>query len=431
MKLNKLTMLLLSALAAQAALAVDFTEGVLTFSVLSETNRTCAVKKCVETVNTDVVIPSTVTRGTDEYTVTAVADSAFNGCTKMPAVTIPNTVTRIGISSFQICRKLKKVEIPGSVTTIGKHAFYRVDEMTRVILNEGLQSIGESAFEGSSSLEYVNLPSTVREIGASAFSGTRIRKITIPEGVRELKTNLFNWCTYLETIDLPSSIVSIAGGVFCDTYYQSGKRAQVTCRAGYPPICDPTAFDMETTSSGVKEYYSANIIIPETSKALYLSAPVWSQMEKLIKTLPPAPLTVALEHGTIEFANAQSFETPLKLTASDGWEINNVALGGEEITLADDGSYIVPVLSEGKTLTVVYKQNTPSAVDEVAAEQSDVKVFVDGDCVRVEGAPADAEVNCFNTNGRCLLHTRDHSFSLDASGVVLINVGGSTYKFFK
>ena len=52
-----------------------------------------------------------------------IADSAFENCTNLTTVIIPNSVTSIGISAFSGCSSLTSVTIPDSVTSIGFGAF--------------------------------------------------------------------------------------------------------------------------------------------------------------------------------------------------------------------------------------------------------------------------------------------------------------------
>ena len=62
-----------------------------------------------------VTIPGTI----DAYTVTSIGTNAFQNCTNLTSVTIPDSVTSIGEAAFYDCTSLTSVTIPNSVTSIG------------------------------------------------------------------------------------------------------------------------------------------------------------------------------------------------------------------------------------------------------------------------------------------------------------------------
>lgn len=72
-----------------------------------------------ETGKGSVTIPSSI----DGKTVVAIDDGAFQACTLITEVIIPDTVTSIGKYAFAYCVTLETVTIPSSVTFIGKNAF--------------------------------------------------------------------------------------------------------------------------------------------------------------------------------------------------------------------------------------------------------------------------------------------------------------------
>ncbi len=72
---------------------------------------------------TELVIPSSVKIDGNTYTVTSVADSAFEDESLITAVTLPSTIKEIGEKAFADCNLLSKVEIPNNIEKIGENAF--------------------------------------------------------------------------------------------------------------------------------------------------------------------------------------------------------------------------------------------------------------------------------------------------------------------
>ena len=61
-----------------------------------------------------------------------VASYAFDGCTGLTSVTIPNTVTNIMNNAFHSCSSLTSITIPASVQSLGAFAFTGCDYLTNI-----------------------------------------------------------------------------------------------------------------------------------------------------------------------------------------------------------------------------------------------------------------------------------------------------------
>ena len=57
------------------------------------------------------------------YKVISICNKAFQACSKLTSITIPNSVTSIGQYAFKNCGSLTSITIPNSVTSIGYGAF--------------------------------------------------------------------------------------------------------------------------------------------------------------------------------------------------------------------------------------------------------------------------------------------------------------------
>ena len=100
-----------------------------------------------------------------------ICDCAFEDCSGLTSVSIPNSVTSIGDYAFFNCSGLTSVTIPNSVTSIGKSAFSNCSSLTSVTIPNSVTSIGDNAFRNCSGLTSVSIPNSVTSIENGAFSG--------------------------------------------------------------------------------------------------------------------------------------------------------------------------------------------------------------------------------------------------------------------
>ena len=108
-----------------------------------------------------VAIPSTL----GGKPVTSIGDYAFDGCSGLTSVTIPNSVTSIGEYAFISCTNLTSVTIGKGVTSIGRWAFSGCSGLTSVTIPDSVTDIGDSAFSDCSGLTSVTIPDSVTDIG--------------------------------------------------------------------------------------------------------------------------------------------------------------------------------------------------------------------------------------------------------------------------
>ncbi|MBD5161015.1 MAG: leucine-rich repeat protein [Oscillibacter sp.] len=98
-----------------------------------------------------------------------ICSNAFNRCSELKSVTLPDTVESIGDSAFYICKKLKKINMPKKLKTIENSAFNYCISLEAVRLPEGIASIGRRAFYDCHKLTKVLVPPSVEFIGEEAF----------------------------------------------------------------------------------------------------------------------------------------------------------------------------------------------------------------------------------------------------------------------
>lgn len=128
----------------------------------------------------------------DEYEVD-LCDSSASGSLTIPSTYGGLPVTRIGFSAFEGCTSLTRITIPDSVTTIDSYAFCYCSSLNVINISDNVTSIGTSAFEGCTSLLTVTVPDSVTSIGTSAFQDCfSLIGITLPDSLTHIGVFAFN-----------------------------------------------------------------------------------------------------------------------------------------------------------------------------------------------------------------------------------------------
>ena len=107
---------------------------------------------------------------------TSIGAYAFNDCSNLTSVTIPNGVTSIGEYAFYYCTGLTSVTIPNSVTRLGKRAFSYCRGLTSVTIPNSITSIGAGTFYGCSNLTSISYTGTITQWNAIT-KGTNWRRL--------------------------------------------------------------------------------------------------------------------------------------------------------------------------------------------------------------------------------------------------------------
>ena len=203
--------------------------------------------------------------------VTKIGASAFDNCTGLTSITIPDCVESIDTMAFGNCSGLKSIIIPGSVKVIGEGAFWECSELTNISIYNGVESISNYAFRSCTSITHLSIPNSVTRISTEAFWGcsgllsvsvssnnpvfhssgnciiatesksliigcnnsvipndgsvetidchafsirTGLRTITIPDSVKLINSWAFQGCSGLQQVTIPSKVTTIGRGAF-------------------------------------------------------------------------------------------------------------------------------------------------------------------------------------------------------------------------
>ncbi|MBO5135943.1 MAG: leucine-rich repeat protein [Clostridia bacterium] len=258
---------------------------------------------------TDVYVPSKLTKGDTEYSVIKLGNELFKGNTALNSVTLGEGITEIGASAFEDATNLVCIVTNESLTTIGGKAFSGCTNFNSIILYDTVTSIGENAFAGCGKLTiYCNettasytyatennisfkilnsnaepeiitlngveyyiqngyayatsfngsltdlvIPSNingypVKDIN-NVFKESNIKSIVLPETILSIKDSAFYNCINLKSITIPNSIKAIGNSAF----YNCDGLTSITIPDGVEEIGDKafeTCSNLETVIVG-------------------------------------------------------------------------------------------------------------------------------------------------------------------------------------
>ena len=235
---------------------------------------------------TSANIPSSVNYNSVTYSVTSIGESAFEDCSNLTSIEIPNSVTSIGGRAFAYCTNLTSVTIGNSVTRIGEAAFescssltsieapamafdvheyywlYYTKVLTNVTINSGeltenallfinrsyktLQTLdvsgvtntefADEAFSGYYNLDTLKLPETLTSISYSMVAGCKnLKAITIPALVTEIEASAFEDCRSLTSVEFAGNAVTHIGSW---AFYNCHNLTTITIPEGVEEIGD-------------------------------------------------------------------------------------------------------------------------------------------------------------------------------------------------
>ena len=292
---------------------------------------------------TEVIIPAAI----EEKSVTSIGDKAFENCSAVTGITLPDSVTNIGEGAFAYCGALKSMKVPTGVTEIKDAVFFECSSLAKVELPNGLTSIGNYAFAACRELTSIELPQSVTSIGGSAFREcSKLTAIKVPAGVTSIGDYTFVNCKSLSDVELPDGLESIGDFAFvaCDELTELEVPKSVTS-IGDNSFKDCGKLTIECEEGSYAHDYVTEKNLPTAKQAIDKAVVALSMDKASYNGKAKTPAVVVVLAGKT-------------LRAGTDYTVvyaNNTNIGTASVIVTGTGSYTGTVT---KTFTIYAKKGT-------------------------------------------------------------------------
>lgn len=146
--------------------------------------------------------------------------SAFDGCSSLQELVLPETVTEVLQGAFANEGALVKADMSraASLKKWEKESFKGDTALAEVVLPTagGITAIPDGAFAGCTSLtgENLKIPKNIVTITANAFKESGLKKLYIPNQVTTIGASAFEACKNLEDVHISNNISIISQSTF-------------------------------------------------------------------------------------------------------------------------------------------------------------------------------------------------------------------------
>ena len=130
--------------------------------------------------------------------VTVVDGFAFQNCTKLVSLTIPNSVTLVEYSAFQGCKRLEEIIVKDVIANSALATYWSVDGV--LIHKDELTGHTQIAYYPQAKQGAYTVPEGVTEIPMNLFEKTQITEITISASTTVIRKKAFYNCSTLKKI---------------------------------------------------------------------------------------------------------------------------------------------------------------------------------------------------------------------------------------
>lgn len=146
--------------------------------------------------------------------------SAFSGCTRLESITLPNKLTIIGPGVFRGCTNLTSIVIPSKVRLLGYEAFKDCANLKSIIIEnvKGAVEFGPGALQNTcATIRYVGVPQkkqTMIKVKMFSITCRSIAYSAVDECIMDLENSINEWLdeNHVEVIEIKYSTTCSSGG---------------------------------------------------------------------------------------------------------------------------------------------------------------------------------------------------------------------------
>ena len=108
-----------------------------------------------------------------------IGDYAFNHCTSLKSIQMPDTIKELGESIFNECTSLIDVKLPSKLDYIPNRTFRQCTSLVKLNIPESVKILHSQIFQGDWNLQEINIPKNLDTVKEDTFGLTTIKKIVM------------------------------------------------------------------------------------------------------------------------------------------------------------------------------------------------------------------------------------------------------------
>lgn len=142
---------------------------------------------------------------------------AFDSCTSLALISMPNSITFSGYYIFQSCYSLTSVIIPNCITKIEPYTFEYCYSLVFVSIPNSVLNFSSNSFNRCQALASISMPDSVSKLEDSVFTACyALAPVSLSNGMTKIGASTFSNCYSLASISIPNSVASIGNYAFQD-----------------------------------------------------------------------------------------------------------------------------------------------------------------------------------------------------------------------